>query len=203
MALLLGTAAACRHEAEQAAAPDPASGASAPAAPIAPQSSRGPVAEPVATASGQAGIGFDLPAGWQSETPSSSMRLAQASIPGKAGAGQLVVFYFGPGGGGGVEDNLQRWIDQVAAEGRSEPQRGTLQANGLQATWLDVSGTLLPSGMGSGPTEPVPGSRLLGAVVEGPGGPWFFKATGPAATLGEQREAFLQLLRSARPSNQA
>lgn len=205
IALILGTAgmtgltAACQKAPEEAAAPE---ATSAPEAPIAPQSSRGPVAEAASTASGEAGIAFDLPAGWQKEPPSSSMRLAQAAIPGAAGAGQLVVFYFGPGGGGGVEDNLQRWIDQIAAEGRSEPQRGTLQANGLQVTWLDVSGTLMPSGMGTGPTEPVPGSRLLGAVVEGPGGPWFFKATGPAATLAEQREGFLQVLRSARPTSQ-
>jgi hypothetical protein len=52
--------------------------------------------------------------------------------------------------------------------------------------------------MSGGPAEAQPNSRLLGAVVEGPGGPWFFKATGPSATLGAQRDAFLAMLESLR-----
>ena len=45
-----------------------------------------------------------------------------------------------------------------------------------------------------------PGSRLLGAVVEGEGGPWFFKATGPDATLAPQRLPFRGMLQRARLS---
>ena len=39
-------------------------------------------------------------------------------------------------------------------------------------TWIDVSGTLKPSSMGMGPSTDQPNSRLFGAVVEGPGGPF-------------------------------
>ena len=145
-----------------------------------------------------AGLDFDLPAGWQSETPANTMRLAQASVPGEGGAGQLAVFFFGPGGGGGVEDNLQRWIGQMKVEPGTQPERGTLEANGMRITWVDVKGTLLPSSMGMGPATEQPGSRLLGAVVEGEGGPWFFKLTGPDATLTAQRDAFFGMLRSVR-----
>jgi len=52
--------------------------------------------------------------------------------------------------------------------------------------------------MGTGPTTEKPGSRLLGAVVEGPGGPWFFKAAGPDATLSAEKDNFLKLLHSVR-----
>jgi len=145
-----------------------------------------------------AGLDFDLPAGWQSETPQTNMRMAQASIPGPGGAGQLAVFFFGPGGGGGVEDNLQRWIGQVEVAPSTQPERGTFEANGFRITWVDVKGTLLPSSMGMGPATEQPGSRLLGAVVEGEGGPWFFKATGPDATLASQRDTFFTMLRSVR-----
>jgi hypothetical protein len=120
--------------------------------------------------------------------------VAQAVIPGSGGPGDLSVFHFGVGGGGGVEANIERWIGQM--EGATEPERGAFEANGFQVTWVDVRGTLLPSQMGSGPTTPQANSRLLGAVVEGPGGPWFFKATGPEATLAAEREAFLEMLRS-------
>ncbi|MEM6796015.1 MAG: hypothetical protein AAF725_18715 [Acidobacteriota bacterium] len=145
------------------------------------------------------GAGFTLPENWISETPASSMRLAQAQIPGAAGPGQLTVFYFGPGGGGGVEANIQRWIGQMEISSSSPPVRESFAHGQFRISWVDVEGTLLPSTMGIGPTEPQPGSRMLGAVVEGVQGPWFFKATGPSATLDAQREAFLTMLRSATP----
>ena len=141
---------------------------------------------------------FELPAGWTSTPPSSAMRLAQARIPGPGGEGDLVVFWFGEGGGGGVEDNLQRWIGQMEVTAGTEPAREKFDVDGLAVTWVDVSGTLLPSNMGTGPATPQPSSRLFGAVIEGPGGPWFFKATGPEATLAAEREAFVGILKGAR-----
>jgi hypothetical protein len=207
LSVLLLTLAACGREempdpmSEPAA---PSSEASAPAqgsAPIAPITSRGgtpPSASPQTQGSGE--IDFALPAGWQSETPSSNMRMAQASIPGPGGPGQLAVFYFGPGGGGGVQDNIQRWIGQMEPEAGSQPAIQELQTeNGFKVTWVEVVGTMLPSTMGMGPETPQPDSRLLGAVVEGPGGPWFFKATGPKDTLAAEREDFLTMIRNARP----
>jgi hypothetical protein len=53
--------------------------------------------------------------------------------------------------------------------------------------------------MGGGPVEPAPGSQLLGAVIEGPGGPWFFKVTGPTDTVSAAAAAFDEMLRSVRP----
>ena len=122
------------------------------------------------------------------------MRIAEASIPGPGGAAELAVFYFGAGQGGGVDANIQRWIGQIEPAQGTTPAREQFQANGLTVTWVDVAGTLKPSSMGMGPSEAQPSSRLLGAVVEGPGGPWFFKATGPDATLGAQRPNFLSML---------
>lgn len=147
------------------------------------------------------GVSFHLPADWRNEQPSSSMRMAQASIPGDAGDGQLTVFYFGPGGGGGVDANIDRWVGQVALDAGTLPRRIRMDLQGgLVAHWVEVEGTLQPSMMGTGPTEAQPGSRLQGAVVEGPQGPWFFKATGPSATLDAQRDAFFSMLRSLQPS---
>ena len=149
-----------------------------------------------ATAAG--GLTFDLPAAWNRQTPTSSMRMAQAKVPGTGGAGELAVFYFGPGQGGGVENNFERWLGQVQSDNAAKPERGELAAGGFRISWIDAHGTLLPSGMGSGPSSPQPGSRLLGAVIEGPGGPWFVKATGPEATLAAARADFLALLATAR-----
>jgi hypothetical protein len=143
-----------------------------------------------------AGLRYDLPEGWTREEPSSSMRLDQATIPGPEGNGQLVVFFFGAGGGGGLEANLARWAGQVQHD--VEPARETFDVGGFSVTTIAVEGTLLPSGMGEGPTEPQPESVLYGAVVEGEGGPWFFKATGPRGTMEAQHDAFIAMLRSVR-----
>ncbi len=97
-----------------------------------------------------------------------------------------------------MDANIQRWIEQMDVAPGTSPRPESFEANGYRISLIDVSGTLKPSMMGTGPETPQPNSRLLGAVVEGPGGPWFFKATGPEATLGPQREAFLAMLRGLR-----
>ncbi len=164
----------------------------------APLSSRGePVsASPDGGAGNGAGLDFDLPAGWQAQPVRSSMRFAQALIPGSGGTGELAVFFFGVGGGGGLEANIDRWVGQV--EGAGQPKLETFTANGLKITWVEVLGTLKAGQMGMGPASDQPGFRLYGAVVEGPGGPWFFKATGPDATLTAERDHWLAMLKSAR-----
>jgi hypothetical protein len=183
-------------------APAPEAGsAAAPSAdaPVGPISSRGEVVSPGGGAAQQAaGLDFDLPAGWQSETPSSNMRMAQAAVPGPGGPGELVVFYFGPGQGGSVEANIERWIGQMDVAPNTQPRQEVFETDDYRITLVDVQGTLNPSTMGTGPQTPQPDSRLLGAVVEGPGGPWFFKATGPEKTMAAGREDFITMLRSVR-----
>ncbi len=145
-----------------------------------------------------AGLVFEVPVTWKPSAPTSPMRKAQVSIPGDAGAAELAVFHFGEGQGGRVEDNLVRWIGQIEAPAGVEPQRDFFEVGSFAVTMLSASGTLKAGQMGMGPAEPQPNSMLLAAVVEGPGGPWFFKATGPEKTLAAQREAFVAMLKSAR-----
>ena len=176
-------------------------GASAPDAETT-QSADLPNAVPAAAAADELvvpGARFNQPTGWSFRTPSSSMRLAEADIAGEGGAALLTVFFFGAGGGGGIEANLQRWAGQIEVKARTVPARQSFEVGGHSVSTISVEGTLLPSRMGGGPSEPVPGSKLVGAVVEGPGGPWFFKLTGPAATVSGAEPAFDAMLRSVRP----
>lgn len=64
----------------------------------------------------------------------------------------------------------------------------------LRITRTDVSGTYGGSG-GSIPAR-VSGYRLLGAIVEGEGGPWVFEILGPRATVGAARADFDAMLLS-------
>lgn len=143
-------------------------------------------------------LDFELPAAWQQSKPSSSMRIAQATIPGSAGSGELAVFHFGAGQGGGVDANIDRWLQQMEIAKNESPKRDAFQVGDFTITWVDVGGTLKASSMGMGPSSAQPNYRLLGAVVEGPQGPWFFKATGPDATLTAERPTFLAMLRTMR-----
>lgn len=191
--------AAAAQAPEAAAAPTPAASAvEDPAAGLAPVTSRQGSPELGEDTLAVPGAVFTLPAQWQREAPSSSMRLAQMVIPGEAGDGLLTVFHFGPGGGGGVEANIQRWVGQIEADAGTEPSRAAFAVDSFQISWVETHGTLKPSTMGMGNTEAVPGSTLMGAVVEGAQGPWFFKATGPSATLDAHRDSFLGMLKSVR-----
>lgn len=124
------------------------------------------------------------------------MRAAQARVPGLAGDAVLTVFHFGEGKGGSIAENIQRWVDQIEFAPGASTKREEFSANGFTVYWVDFEGTLRPSPMGGGPDRRMPDSRLLGAIVEGPGGPWYFKLTGPNATVAPQRDAFLRMLES-------
>ncbi len=208
LSLLLPLLCACGNRNDSA--PDATAAATAPEAatptqpsddtgPVGPISSRGgTVAESQPAAGAPSGsIEFDLPASWEKQPLSSNMRLAQAAIPGPGGPGDFAVFFFGPGGGGPPQANIDRWVGQM--ETTDQPKPEVFESGGMKVTWVDVKGTLKPGQMGmSNTTTAVSNARLYGAVVEGPGGPWFFKATGPDATLGPQRDAFVTMLKSVR-----
>ena len=57
------------------------------------------------------------------------------------------------------------------------------------------------SGMPGAPAVPKPDYALLGAIVESPSGSYFFKLTGPSATVANQRDRFHGLLDSVRPDS--
>jgi hypothetical protein len=144
-----------------------------------------------------AGLKLQVPDGWRSEPPGSSMRVAQAAVPGAGGEGQLTVFHFGAGGGGGVDANIDRWLSQVVLEAGAKPHRETFDSPPFKIHFVDASGTVTASRVGSFPSTDQPGWRLFGAVIEGEGGPWYLRLVGPGTTLAAQREAFLMMLRSA------
>lgn len=145
------------------------------------------------------GLTWTAPSEWkaQGERP---MRAATYSIPAAKGdsePAELAVFYFGQGSGGGVDANVKRWIDQFQrADGSSAAKDAKVKKEaiaGLPATALEVKGTYMGGSM-MGPSTPKPGYRLLGAIVEGPGGNVFFKLTGPEKTVSSAEKPFRKLL---------
>jgi len=75
----------------------------------------------------------------------------------------------------------------------------TLEGTKVPVQVVEVTGTYEGGmTMSAEPFDPRPDYMLLGGIAEGPDAPWFFKFTGPEATVRAQREAFTKLLRSLR-----
>jgi len=152
---------------------------------------------------GAAGLKITLPSGWTRETPSSTIRVAQFRVLGEGGQpepGEIAIFHFGPGGGGDVQANLERWAGQFQQEEGSDPmtkaKTAVQQVGDLKITTIETAGhyktQAIPGAAGVFDEE---GWHLLGAVIEGPGGPWFIKAVGPDAVITSQRDAFETMLK--------
>ena len=148
-----------------------------------------------------AGLKWTPPKGWKTEG-ARPMRAATYTIPPTAGdsaSAECVVYFFGPGQGGSVEANLDRWKGQMLGPS-GKPADGKIAKrtiHGLPVTTIDASGDY--TGMG-GPMAlsklVLSNYRLLGAIVEGPGGNVFIKFTGPAKTIAASQSEFEQLLNS-------
>jgi hypothetical protein len=151
-----------------------------------------------------AGISFQVPITWKTSAPSSNMRAAQFQLPAdtNGAAGELVLFFFGAGQGGGVQANIDRWIGQMTQPDRKASRdvarTDTLTVGPFNITTVSLTGAYGGSSMmpGMGSVETKPSYGMWGAVVEGAGGPWFFKAVGPEAVMVEAAPDFGILLAS-------
>jgi hypothetical protein len=139
------------------------------------------------------------PPEWKRSEKSRMMRKATYVVPRAAGDkedGDLGVFYFGPGQGGALEPNVDRWVKQFKGTKVEQVKRADRTVSGLVAHIVEIaSGTYDagPMGGGGGPKE---NYSLLGAIVEAPSGSYFFKLVGPKATLVKARKPFFALLDS-------
>ena len=138
---------------------------------------------------------FTLPQGWKTVTPSSPMRKAQLEIAQGSDKAEVTFFQFDAGQGGSVADNVARWFAQFPG---SEEKRKTetVQAGSVKITFASTEGTF-SSGMPGGPTTPMSGYALCGAILESPDGNVFIKMTGPEAVVKASSEAFKKMVSEA------
>src|SRR5262249_46312978 len=142
-----------------------------------------------------AGLQWKAPSDWKNEG-SRPMRAATYTVGPEA---ECVVFFCGGGQGGSIEANRERWKGQFRgpAGKPAEAKIAKRTINGLNVTTIDSSGEY--TGMG-GPMaaekSAKPGFRLLGAIVEGPGGNLFVKFTGPAKAVSAHQQKYEQMLSS-------
>lgn len=148
----------------------------------------------VAPSDATAALTWKAPASWPSQPNPSSFRIATHKVPhakGDTEDAELSVVR----AGGDVDANIQRWVEQF--EGATSPKRQEKTVHGVKVTVVEVEGTY-QGGMGAAPT-PHAGWALLAAIVATPDEPYFFKVTGPTATVRAARPTFDALLESIEP----
>lgn len=154
------------------------------------------------------GVTATIPGEWSSQPPIGQFRVAQYGLP-KAGADTgnalLLVFHFGKGGGGSVEDNVKRWVGMMqqpdGVDVRKVSKRATLERPKLRITTVEVPGTYLDKPFPFSPdiTER-PNYRMLAAIIETTDeageGPFYLRIVGPTKTIEAAKPGWEKLIAS-------
>lgn len=138
------------------------------------------------------GIDFTVPDGWQ-EQPGNAFRAASFLIPGPGVPAADVSVSAFPGSVGGDLANVNRWRAQLnlqPIDASTLASLGTpLEGNGLTFQVYDL--------VSAGPAlEGGHHARILAAILKREDKTWFFKVTGEAEHVAEQRGNFESFLRS-------
>jgi hypothetical protein len=192
------SAAACKKT------PEP-TGSASPFLPEVKPTASAPVAAPTPspTALPPVEVTWVDPPEWQRSPKPNPMRKATYVVPRAAGDkedGEVGVFYFGPGQGGGIEANVDRWVKQFKNVPPERIRREDRKTNGMVTHVIEIeSGTFNANSMGRGPEKLKENYALLGAIVEAPSGAYFFKLTGPKKTVVAAKKPFDALIASVKP----
>lgn len=135
---------------------------------------------------------------WERMEVKSSMRAGQLKYDheGDLQDPEVVFYYFGPGQGGGIKANMDRWIGQFEGEAKSEQK--TIEQGGRKIHFLEAKGTYLESSGGpfAGKKTARPDYMLLGAILESPEGAVFLKLFGEEKAVEKLKEDFKKLATS-------
>lgn len=140
-------------------------------------------------------ITLQIPDTWTQQEPSNKLRLAQFDLPkaeGDSVGSELVVSSFG-GTGGGIDQNLPRWLNEFAPEGRTvkiwtgkSPQGDYMVA--------EIKGTHKGSSFAPR-AKPLENARMISAILTvEEKGLYYFKVAGPEKSVAAQAEAIRKML---------
>lgn len=162
---------------------------------------------PTVTADGQHIVGplaLKIPPTWKAEPTTSGMRAAQWKVPAAKGSedAELVAFYFGPKGAGTVAENIQRWAEQFDVNGQpAQVKKSTRTVAGAPATLVELEGRFVAAMTpGSDEKNDKPDHMMLGVIVETKDGPYYYKLTGPKATVQGVRTQFAAMVSEIQPA---
>jgi hypothetical protein len=143
-----------------------------------------------ASATGAPQLTWKTPDGW-TEAPPTEMRLASFKVSGAGGKQADVSIVPLPGMAGTDSANVNRWRGQVGLSAMTDDEllkaAENVEAGGQPAQLYDIAGT----NPGSGDKE-----RIIGVIQHRDGMTWFYKMTGDADLVEQQKPAFVEFLKS-------
>jgi hypothetical protein len=146
------------------------------------------------------GLKSTAPAGWKKEEPTAQQknfrkyqfRIAKAD--GDKEDAEVVVFFFGPGGGGSKDANLTRWKGQFKPPAGEQAKVKEFRVGDAAVTVLDLTGTYLFKVGGpfnpNAKTEEKPDYCMLGVIFDCKGGPYYMRLLGPTKTVAAHMKEF-------------
>jgi len=135
-----------------------------------------PEQTPSPTANPAAAIRWQVPADWTERKPGQFQTAVYEVTPEVSMSVSSL-----PGDAGGAGANINRWRGQVGLEPDDDATGEPVETEGgLLASYVELIG---------------PKDAILAALVPIADATWFFKLTGPAAAVEEQRSAFVDLVR--------
>lgn len=142
------------------------------------------------------GLEAPKPATWIEHPPSSAMRAANYTVPGRDGneAAHIVVYYFGRGQGGTVEQNISRWQGQFRPHDDGTPVEPVItrfEADGMPVTLVELAGAWMMMGQ----TWYTEDQKFMTAVVDAPIGMVFIRFAGQTATVDANAGKFLEMVK--------
>jgi hypothetical protein len=111
----------------------------------------------------------------------------------------LTIYFFGAGGGGGVDANVKRWQGMFKAPAGENSKTEKTKVGDVPVTALDISGTYLFKAQPFNPqakTEEKPDFRMVGVVFESKNGPYFMRLVGPTKTVEKHKKEFDEWLKN-------
>ena len=145
---------------------------------------------PAASESTPSQLTWKTPEGW-TEVPPGEMRVASFKIQGQNGKQADVSVIPLPGRPGTDDANVNRWRGQVGLSSVSPEElkksAESVEAGGQSAQLYDIAGQNPASGEAA---------RILGVIQHRADAVWFFKMTGDANLVEQQKPAFVDFLKS-------
>jgi hypothetical protein len=142
---------------------------------------------------------FARPANWAWVESTSQMRKAQLKVSDAASkaSAEVAFYYFGPGGAGGAEANVDRWLHQfVEPSDQINAKVEHTTVGKTKLTYVQAEGTY-KNGMPGGQLTPMPGFALIGAILESDKGNVYVRMTGPKELVKSSVADFKNMIEGA------
>lgn len=142
-------------------------------------------------------LAFTASAPWKVSEEKRPMSAGTITLPGKDGAPELsaVFYHFGPGQGGDLNSNIQRWEAMFTAEPAPKTAKEEFDFGKEKATLVSITGTYTGSRF-SPEKEPRADWLLLAAVIPSAEGDVYVRFVGPSAAVTAAKDDFKKLLQT-------